>query len=136
MEYDFECSLRNSVQRYKALAEECGAVVRALGRKTPYRKEPDHEFRQPAKQGPCMTCPWCKVPSAPEDFKKYTNIQELERELRENKKVIREQVEQIKEAAEKLAQQQGKNSGRQRSEHSGSTGDHKSGKVSKAVKKS
>ena len=96
MEYDIECSLRNTVKRYDTLAKERGATVSRRLRKTPYRREPEHEHRLPAKQGPCVACPWCKNPFALEDFKQYTSCKELGREIREDQMRIGAEVEECK----------------------------------------
>ncbi len=97
MEYDFESSLRNSIVRYEALAAECGASVSKRLRKTPYRSEPEHHHRLPAKAGPCVACPWCKNQFAPEDFKQYKSCKELVTEFRSNKMKIKAAVEELKE---------------------------------------
>ena len=60
IEYDFECSLRAAVDKYRALARECGVEIRLDPRPTPYRREPVHEHGLPAQEGPCVACPWCK----------------------------------------------------------------------------
>ena len=68
--------------------------------KTPYRGEPDHEHGQPAKDGPCVACPWCQTPFAPEEFHQYESCEALDKEIRESKKKIRDEVEMLKKQNE------------------------------------
>ena len=44
-----------------------------------------------------MSCPWCKNPFAPEEFKHHKSCKEFDRELRENKMKIRDDVERLKQ---------------------------------------
>ena len=97
MEYDFESSLRNSVDRYKTLAAECGVEAKLKQRATPYKAEPVHEHRLPTADGPCVACPWCQTPFAPGEFRQYNSVQELDAERRSAKRKIKEELELLKE---------------------------------------
>ena len=119
MEYDFESSLRNSVTRYESLAAECGASVSKRLRKTPYRQEPEHMHRLPAKAGPCVACPWCKNPFAPEDFKQYKSCKELDTEIRLNKMKIKAEVEEMKAQLPSARDNNSKHGGREGSATAG-----------------
>ena len=96
MEYDFESSLRNSVARYKALAKGCGVEVKLRKCATPYRGDPEHEHRIPHAKGPCVACPWCQTPFAPEEFRQYDSVEALDAERQADKKRIMGEIEALK----------------------------------------
>ena len=96
MEYDFESSLRNSVARYKSLAKGCGVEVKLRKCATPYRGDPEHEHRVPHTKGPCVACPWCQTPFAPEEFRQYDSVEALDAERQTNKKRIVVEIEALK----------------------------------------
>ena len=84
------------MDRYDKLALECGVQVKLKNRATPYKCEPVHEHRLPTGHGPCVACPWCQTPFAPEELRQYASVHELDAEKRATKKRIRDELEQWK----------------------------------------